>query len=671
MKTAKKLIILIAVLFLVVYMAAAARESISIEEVTLNGEDFVDAAAGENITASVSVQIHSESEEWKSTKYRIGDDEYVCLDTQDYDEPGNYTETFTITAPLSIGEYNFKVKVYSRDGCRGDTVSATLADAINVISVCGDGIVEEAEQCDDSNAVSEDGCSSACLLESTYYYDSDNDGYGSSLDFIMAVSMPEGYVEDDADCNDNDETINPDAEESCNGVDDNCDSEPDEGEVCPLVPYYCDDDGDGYAGTEPAGECSSYNCMPEECPAEAGGDCNDDDESINSDAEESCNAIDDNCDGEIDEELLRPDDNLVGLCSANTELCNAGGWTDSATNYVPAEEICDGLDNNCNSIIDEGNFSDADADGVKDCVDTDRDNDDVDDGDDMIDGAGSDINTNLPGGIVFSVNDTQDAASYAGVGTVRLANSTGRAIVEFDYDFANNTLDLRDINITANSIDGFGSMIIKGINLSRQNATKTAYIDRKAGTNTLCIIDDEVDAIVVEGDCSNGIKLQCEAPNGQYTCSMAENSTMYKVTGLMHSAVSEYSYSVPPAVEPAQRTNGGTSGNLIVVSNAPSGEAPAENPAEEEQVAQKAAEAAAQSEKQEGQAKPLVKEPEQPGSRMANARARFGQITGRMVASVRNSPGLWGGGMGMAVAVSLITAIYISTRKVTKRFYKN
>jgi hypothetical protein len=42
-----------------------------------------------------------------------------------------------------------------------------------------------------------------------------------------------------------------------------------------------------------------------------------------------------------------------------------------------------------------------------------------------------------------------------------------------------------------------------------------------------------------------------------------------------------------------------------------------------------------------------------------------------MVTSAKESPGVWGGGLGGILAVLLITAIYISTRKVNKQFFKN
>ncbi len=53
----------------------------------------------------------------------------------------------------------------------------------------------------------------------------------------------DGYTVADGDCDDADAGVNPGAAESCNGVDDDCDGEVDEGV---LATFYADADGDGY-----------------------------------------------------------------------------------------------------------------------------------------------------------------------------------------------------------------------------------------------------------------------------------------------------------------------------------------------------------------------------------------------------------------------------------------
>ncbi|MFH1065904.1 MAG: MopE-related protein [Nanoarchaeota archaeon] len=574
-------------------------------------------------------------------------------------------------------------------------------------------------------------------VKSLFYRDADADGFGDVWAVVSECVAPEGYLANNADCNDENAGISPNAEEVCNGIDDNCDGNADEGETCEYVPYYCDNDVDGFLSASPSDGCNTYNCVSDECSTQAGTDCNDENVDVYPDAEEVCNGIDDNCNDGVDEYLIRDDDKLLGLCSANIEICSAGEWFDSETNYVsseeicdgfdndcdgavdnagnimpqeiqsfvasnillsrscytgpeetsgvgecaaglqtctegsweescsgevlPAEEICDGLDNDCDGETDEGNFSDADADGIKDCVDDDNDNDGVSDSEDLIGGDSSDINTNVQGGLFFFVDDVQDAASHTGIGRVRIADSTGNALVEFDYDFAN-ALNLGSINITSGNESGFGSVIIKGINLSGMNITKTAYIERVSASDSLCIIDNEVDSIVIEGDCMNGIKLSCPGTNGNYSCELTDNNTGYKVSGLKHSAVSEYSYSAPRTFEAPILY--GSSGDLIVVPhNVPK---PVEAPAEEVP----AEESAEESAEEEEAVNNLETEAEAPAAQ-PTIRARLAGITGRMVTSVKESPGAWGSGLGGILAVLLITAIYISTRKVNKQFFKN
>ena len=64
-----------------------------------------------------------------------------------------------------------------------------------------------------------------------YFVDSDSDGFGSPAEFILSCSssIPPGYVDNEMDCNDNDERINPAAPEiPCNGIDENCNGNDDD-----------------------------------------------------------------------------------------------------------------------------------------------------------------------------------------------------------------------------------------------------------------------------------------------------------------------------------------------------------------------------------------------------------------------------------------------------------
>ena len=56
--------------------------------------------------------------------------------------------------------------------------------------------------------------------------DADNDGFGDPNELIAACTQPPGYISDSSDCDDNDNDINPNAAEACNGEDDNYDGDP-------------------------------------------------------------------------------------------------------------------------------------------------------------------------------------------------------------------------------------------------------------------------------------------------------------------------------------------------------------------------------------------------------------------------------------------------------------
>ncbi|MCA9598514.1 MAG: hypothetical protein KC776_34625 [Myxococcales bacterium] len=82
---------------------------------------------------------------------------------------------------------------------------------------------------------------------------------------------------------------------------------------------------------------------------------------------EQCDGVDDNCDGQVDEGCSCQDGQTqscytgapatknVGECAAGTQTCTNGAWGSCDNEVLPATELCDGLDNDCNGKTDEGN----------------------------------------------------------------------------------------------------------------------------------------------------------------------------------------------------------------------------------------------------------------------------------------------------------------------------
>jgi len=73
---------------------------------------------------------------------------------------------------------------------------------------------------------------------------------------------------------------------------------------------------------------------------------------------EVCNGADDDCDGDTDEGLTPPTRfcNANGVCSGTDAACSgAMGWTCTYTDprYQPSETLCDGADNDCDGDTDE------------------------------------------------------------------------------------------------------------------------------------------------------------------------------------------------------------------------------------------------------------------------------------------------------------------------------
>ena len=78
-----------------------------------------------------------------------------------------------------------------------------------------------------------------------FYLDDDDDGFGDVNEVINACEAPSGYVDNGNDCDDADKERHPDADETCNDVDDDCDGKDDE-DAIDAETWYADSDGDGF-----------------------------------------------------------------------------------------------------------------------------------------------------------------------------------------------------------------------------------------------------------------------------------------------------------------------------------------------------------------------------------------------------------------------------------------
>jgi hypothetical protein len=223
-----------------------------------------------------------------------------------------------------------------------------------------------------------------------HYVDMDGDKYGAAGDIGQCLCGPTGayVVTNNLDCNDAIAAIKPEAQEVCDGIDNNCDGSVDPAGTQGCVPYYKDKDNDGYGDKAAAGQC---RCGPDATYKVTNNtDCNDSDGNIKPGAAEACDGIDNNCDDLVDpagtqgckQYYLDNDNDGFGdksdpgqcRCAPNTayKVTDHQDCADNDPLVKPgATEKCDGIDNNCDGKVDpvgavgcETYYKDLDGDGI-------------------------------------------------------------------------------------------------------------------------------------------------------------------------------------------------------------------------------------------------------------------------------------------------------------------
>ncbi len=261
----------------------------------------------------------------------------------------------------------------------------------NAVEICND--IDD--DCDGD--IDDDDADRSTAGASTFYTDSDGDGFGDPGADLLSCEQPSGAVADDTDCDDTDSAVNPDATEVCNpsgaAVDDDCDGLIDDDDssldLSTATTWYGDGDSDGYGDSA----VSTQSCEAPTGMVDDDTDCDDSSAAVSPADNEICNGIDDDCDGDIDDA-----DSGVDLATAGTWYADGDGdghgdssstavSCDATSGFVAdssdcddadgaihpaASEACDAIDNDCDGSVDEGVtssfYADSDGDGYGDAA---------------------------------------------------------------------------------------------------------------------------------------------------------------------------------------------------------------------------------------------------------------------------------------------------------------
>ena len=350
-------------------------------------------------------------------------------------------------------------------GCRTSKTEADVGGLGGELSdqdVDGDGFFGEEDCAEGDPAVHAgavelcDGIDNNCDGEvdegvlATYFADADGDGFGDEAAAVEACEPPAGAVDSGGDCDDAAPSVYPGAPEICDGLDNDCDAVVDDDEV---VAWYTDADGDGFGDPD----TETLSCAPVAGAVTDNSDCDDGSAAIRPGAPEVCDERDNDCDGLIDDDVGATwyedkDEDGYGLPDRTVTACT------EPVGYAPLPGDCDDLDPRFNPGADESDcldptdyncdgsvlFADLDGDGTPACQDCDDNQADVrpgavercngvdDDCDGLIDDGDPDVD--LSGGSTFYADADRDGYGDPGSAVLACAAPSGAVRVAGDCD---------------------------------------------------------------------------------------------------------------------------------------------------------------------------------------------------------------------------------------------
>ena len=233
-------------------------------------------------------------------------------------------------------------------GCKGDESKS----GDGPVDADGDGFFSD-EDCDDNDATVYPGAPEDCdgkdndcdgltdiedpdvINVESGHVDSDLDGYGDSLliSNYCAGAVPDNVVDNADDCDDRDDSVNPEGNEVCDEIDNDCDGliDGDDTDADAIPTWAPDDDGDGFGD-----DSASFKACddPGDGFAENDRDCDDSTSAVHPDADEVCgDDIDSDCDGADGPDRFEGDGALS---------CGYVGWEFGATALASGDIDGDG-----------------------------------------------------------------------------------------------------------------------------------------------------------------------------------------------------------------------------------------------------------------------------------------------------------------------------------------